>query len=54
MKKRTVKPGDVIELLKKEGEDITIEQAQIVLDYMYKMAAITLSIFNDERCYGNS
>jgi len=48
MEKRTVKPEDVIELLKKEGEDITIEQAQIVLDYMYKMAEITLSILLNE------
>jgi hypothetical protein len=49
MEKRTVKPEEVVELLKKEGEHITIEQAQKVLDFMYKMAEITLSILLDEK-----
>lgn len=48
MKKRTVKPEEVVELLKNEGEVITVGQAQIVLDYTYKMAEITLSILFEE------
>jgi len=48
MEKRNVTPEEVIELMKKEGETLTIEQAQKVLDFMYKMAEITLSILLDE------
>ncbi|SHN33471.1 hypothetical protein [Mucilaginibacter sp. OK098] len=49
MEKRKVTPEEVVELMKKEGETLTIEQAQKVLDFMYKMAEITLSILLDDK-----
>jgi hypothetical protein len=49
MEKRKVTPEEVVELMQKEGEILTIEQAQKVLDFMYKMAEITLSILLDEK-----
>ncbi|SDS65456.1 hypothetical protein SAMN05216490_1554 [Mucilaginibacter mallensis] len=48
MEKRKVTPEEVVELMKKDGEIITIEQAQIVLDFMYKFARITLDVFFDK------
>jgi len=48
MEKRKVTPEEVVGLLKKDGEIITIEQAQILLDFMYKFARITLEILLDE------
>lgn len=48
MEKRKVTPEEVVELMKKEGKTITIKQAQLVLDFMYKFARITLEILLDE------
>lgn len=48
MEKRKVTPEEVVEIMKKEGKIITIEQAQIVLDFMYKFAKITLEVLLDE------
>ena len=54
MEKTTVKPEEIVELFKEEGENISVEQAQAVLDYWYKMAEITLSVIfeeeNDSNC----
>jgi len=52
MEKRKVTPEEVVETMKKEVETFTIEQAQKVLDFMYKMAEITLSILLDEKKLG--
>ena len=49
MEKRKVTAEEVVELMKKHGETLTIEQAEKVLDFMYKMAEITLSILLDEK-----
>ena len=42
-KTRNVTPQMVVEMLKREGQEITIEQAEKVLDFMYKIAEIELS-----------
>jgi hypothetical protein len=49
MEKRKVTAEEVVELMKEHGETLTIEQAEKVLDFMYKMAEITLSILLDEK-----
>jgi len=49
MEKRKVTQDEVVELMKTEGEIFNIEQAQKALDFMYKMAEITLSILLDEK-----
>lgn len=33
----------VLKMLKAEGMDITVEQAQLILDFLRKLAAITVS-----------
>lgn len=49
MEKRKVTAEEVVELMKEQGESLTTEQAEKVLDFMYKMAEITLSILLDEK-----
>ena len=48
MENRKVTPEEVVELVKRDGETITIEQAQIVLDFMYTFDRITLEVLLDE------
>jgi hypothetical protein len=40
--KRTVTPEKAVEILKKNGTVVTIEQAKIVLDFMYKIGKLSV------------
>ena len=45
--KRTVTPEKAVEILKKHGTKITIEEAKLMLDFIYKFANLTLNqLFN--------
>jgi len=39
----SIKPERVVQMLKEDGLDITIEQADLILDFLYKLADIALS-----------
>ena len=48
---RTITARDVVEMCKNEGQLITVAEAQIVLDFMYKFSKLTLEILlKDEEC----
>ena len=48
---RTVTAKEVVEICKKEGLVLTLTEAQIVLDFMYKFSKLTLEILlKDENC----
>ncbi|MEP6950206.1 MAG: hypothetical protein ABI863_13055 [Ginsengibacter sp.] len=38
-----IKPERAVQLLKKEGLIVTIEQARLILEFLYKLADIALS-----------
>jgi hypothetical protein len=42
---RNVKPETVVEMLKEEGIIITIEQANLILDFMYQLAGVAVNNF---------
>ena len=45
-KEHSIKPEKVVEMLKEDGLDITIEQADLILDFLYKLADIALSQYS--------
>ncbi len=48
---RTIAAREVVEICKKEGLILTLADAQIVLDFMYKFSKLTLEILlKDENC----
>lgn len=48
---RTISAQEVVEICKREGLVLTLIEAQIVLDFMYKFSKLTLEILlNDENC----
>jgi hypothetical protein len=40
-----ITPEKAVEILKKNGMQVTIEQAKQILEFLYKLAKITLSIY---------
>ena len=42
--KRKVTPEKAVEIMKKHGTNITIEEAKLMLDFLYKFANLTLEI----------
>lgn len=40
---RSMKPEQVIEILKKHNVHISLDQAGIILDFMFKLARLTLT-----------
>lgn len=42
-----ISPERAIKLLKEDGIDVTIEQAKVILDFMYEMAEIVVDQFLD-------
>lgn len=40
--KRKVTPEKAVEIMRKSGSEITIEEAKIMLDFLYKFAKLTL------------
>ena len=42
-----ISPERAVKLLKEDGIDVTIEQAQVILDFMYEMAEIVVDQFLD-------
>ena len=42
-REHSIKPEIVVQMLKEDGLDITIEQADLILDFLYKLADIALS-----------
>ena len=48
---RTINAQEVVEICKCEGLIISLQEAQIVLDFMYKFSKLTLEILlKDENC----
>ena len=47
MVENRISPKRVIKLLKEDGIDVTIEQAKVILDFMYEMAEIVVDQFLD-------
>jgi hypothetical protein len=49
--KRKITPEKAVEILQKYGTIVTIEEAKIILDFMYKLSKLTLEIIlKDENC----
>lgn len=46
-----MKPEKAVEILKRHGQIVTVEQAQMILDFIYKLASIAVSqvLRNQER-----
>ncbi|MCK3683037.1 hypothetical protein [Maribellus sp. YY47] len=42
-----ISPERAVKLLKEDGIDVTIEQAEVILDFMYGMAEIVVEQFLD-------
>ncbi len=42
-----ISPEKAVKLLKDDGIDVTIEQAKVILDFMYLMAEIVVEQFLD-------
>jgi hypothetical protein len=42
-----ISPERAVKLLKEDGIDVTIEQATVILDFMYEMAEIVIEQFLD-------
>ena len=40
--KRQLTPEKAVEILKKHGTQITVEEAKLMLDFLYKFAKLTL------------
>ena len=38
-----MKPEKAVEVLKKHGQDVTVEEAKLILDFMYKFANIAVA-----------
>ncbi len=46
-----ITPDKAIEILRKDGIDVNIEEAQIILDFLYSMANIVVDQYiNMRRC----
>ena len=41
--KRSVTPEKAVEILKKNGTNITIEEAKLILDFIYKFAILAVN-----------
>jgi hypothetical protein len=49
--KRKITPEKAAEILRKYGTIVSIEEATIILDFMYKLSKLTLEIIlKDENC----
>lgn len=49
--KRRVTPEKAIEILRKHGTIVSIKEAEVILDFMYKLSKLTLEIIlKDENC----
>ncbi|MFV8334640.1 hypothetical protein ACNQF7_00995 [Flavobacterium sp. RSP29] len=44
-----ITPHKAMELLRKNGIDIDVEQAKIVLDFLYEMAEIVVDTYLDQQ-----
>jgi len=42
--KRQLTPEKAVEIMKNKGTEITIEEAKLMLDFLYKFAKLTLEI----------
>jgi len=42
-----ISPERAVRLLKEDGIEVTIEQAKVILDFMYEMAEIVVEQFLD-------
>ena len=52
-----ITPDKAIEILRKDGIDVNIEEAQFILDFLYVMANIAIEQYvniRDNRNYSNS
>lgn len=49
--KRSIKPQKVIKVLKEHGQEVTYEQAELILDFMYKFGQIAIEqyVVKDEK-----
>jgi hypothetical protein len=43
-----ITPEKTVEILKKGGLEVTIEQAKLILEFLYRLADITLSQFMEK------
>lgn len=41
---KQIHPEEVMKILKQEGMELSLQQAQLVLDFLYKFAKISLAI----------
>jgi len=41
--KRAVTPAKAVEILKKHGTHVTLEEAKIILDFMYKIGKLSVN-----------
>jgi hypothetical protein len=44
VEKRKVTPEKAVEIMKKHGNEITVEEAKLMLDFLYKFGKLTLDI----------
>ncbi len=44
---KRISPEKAVEILKEDGIEVTVEQAKIILDFMYEMAEIVVDQYLD-------
>jgi hypothetical protein len=47
--KRTITASKAVEILRRYGTEISEEEAEIILDFMYKMSKLTVENFNKSK-----
>ncbi len=44
MQQDRISPEKAVEILKSNGKEVTAEEAKIILDFLYKMAKLTVKL----------
>ncbi|MDP9078793.1 MAG: hypothetical protein M3O71_15295 [Bacteroidota bacterium] len=47
--KRLITPANAVEILRKNGTKVSMEEAEIILDFMYKMSNLTVENFSNSK-----
>ncbi|MEJ5993797.1 hypothetical protein WG904_05125 [Pedobacter sp. Du54] len=43
--KRYIKPQKAVKILKEHGQEVSYEQAELILDFMYKFGQLAIDIY---------
>jgi hypothetical protein len=52
--RKTLSPNKAVELLKKHGANVSVEDAELILDFMNRMAALTIKNYQKTKRTNNA